>query len=103
MRQQQTLFQHLVAAQMATEGQGKDSSNLPEGKQIHMTLKGFRDVLRAMGLNLNYQDMIRFSLAQSTPSGNRRQPVKGTPNVARNNRAGIIIDVSAFLKAYSSS
>jgi len=61
-----------------------------------MTLKGFRDVLRAMGLNLSYQDMIRFSVASMTPSGNKRAPVRGTPNVARNNRAGIIIDVSAF-------
>jgi len=61
-----------------------------------MTLKGFRDVLRAMGLNLSYQDMIRFSVAYTTPSGNKRAPVRGTQNVARNNRAAIIIDVSAF-------
>jgi hypothetical protein len=48
---------------MATENQGKSPSELQGGGKIHMTLKGFRDVLRAMGLNLSYQDMIRFSAA----------------------------------------
>lgn len=52
---------------MATENAGKEVHEAQGKGKIHMTLKGFRDVLRAMRLNLTYQDMVKFT-ASSQPS-----------------------------------
>ena len=59
-------FHILVAQQMANESSTDKTVNslgIVGSDKTYLTIKGFRNVLNQLGLNLSYQDMCTFSLA----------------------------------------